>query len=80
MIRPPIKKPTTASNDGNCKLDRPLMAWPDVQPPAYREPKPTISPPKAKTRKPFMDIIASKPNNSAGCIDSGAAMPNLLKS
>jgi len=26
ITSPPIKKPTTATNDGSCKLDIPLMA------------------------------------------------------
>lgn len=75
-----MKKPTTAMSDGTCKSDNPLMAWPEVQPPAYREPKPTMRPPTAKTRNPFIERIASKLNNSAGCKETGAAIPNLLKS
>ena len=39
--RPPAKKPTTAISEGNSKFARPLMAWPDVHPPAYAEPNPT---------------------------------------
>ena len=33
-IMPPIKKPITANNDGNWKLLKPVIAWPEVQPPA----------------------------------------------
>ena len=31
---PPIKKPITANNDGISKLLKPVIACPDVQPPA----------------------------------------------
>src|SRR5690606_31616118 len=34
IIRPPIKKPMTAIREGSCRLLRPEMAWPEVQPPA----------------------------------------------
>ena len=33
-MSPPMKKPTTAIRDGNCRADKPLMACPEVQPPA----------------------------------------------
>ena len=29
---PPAKKQQVAINEGHCKLDKPIMAWPDVQP------------------------------------------------
>ena len=29
-----LKKPMTATSDGHCKLDKPLMACPEVHPPA----------------------------------------------
>lgn len=45
IIKPPIKNPTTAINEGNCKLERPEIACPDVHPPAYLDPKPTNPPP-----------------------------------
>ena len=35
MINPPIKNPITAIREGNCKFDKPLMACPEVQPPAH---------------------------------------------
>ena len=38
-------KQQVATSDGHCKADMPMMAWPDVQPPAYRVPKPTRKPP-----------------------------------
>ena len=34
IISPPIKKPITAISDGNCKLLNPVMACPEVHPPA----------------------------------------------
>ena len=48
MINPPIKKPATATNDGNCKSDKPDMACPEVQPLAQRVPKPIKKPPTIK--------------------------------
>ena len=80
IARPPIKNPMTAMSDGTCKSDNPLIAWPEVQPPAYREPKPTMRPPTANTRNPFIERIASKLKSSAGCNEEGAAIPSLLKS
>ena len=56
------------------------MAWPDVHPPAYRDPNPTMSPPKANSKKPFTEKMAARLNSSDGCIEVGAAMPSLLKS
>jgi len=43
MIRPPIKNPPTAINDSIEKLLRPTIPCPEVQPPAYLDPKPTRS-------------------------------------
>ncbi len=34
IIKPPAIKHNVATNDGNCKLDNPIMEWPDVHPPA----------------------------------------------
>ena len=34
MIKPPTIKQIVATSDGNCKLDKPMMECPDVQPPA----------------------------------------------
>lgn len=45
MMKPPIIKLMVAISDGTCRLERPMMAWPDVQPPAYLVPKPTRNPP-----------------------------------
>lgn len=43
IAKPPIKNPTTAIREGICKSLKPLMACPDVQPPAYRAPTKIIS-------------------------------------
>lgn len=55
IMSPPIKKPMTALREGIWKLLKPEMACPEVQPPAYRDPKPTKKPPKTKINKPFAD-------------------------
>ena len=44
ITKPPIIKQQAAINDGHCNADKPTMAWPLVQPLAYRVPKPTIKP------------------------------------
>ena len=56
------------------------MACPDVQPPAYLEPNPTMNPPKAKRKNPFTVKADSKLNNSRGCSPSGAENPKTCKS
>ena len=45
MINPPIKNPITAIKEGTCRSDKPDIACPDVQPPAYRVPNPIKNPP-----------------------------------
>ena len=51
---------------GNCKLLKPEIAWPDVQPPAYLAPKPTKSPPIANINNPFRSEKTVLSNNSEG--------------
>lgn len=34
IAKPPIKNPITATKEGNCKLLKPEIACPEVQPPA----------------------------------------------
>ena len=75
MIRPPAKKPITAIKEGACRSDKPLMACPEVHPPAQREPKPTMNPPIASMRKPLSVNTDSQLNNSSGCAPVGAANP-----
>ena len=55
MIKPPTKNPTTAFSEGNCKLLKPEIACPEVQPPAYREPNPMSIPPMIKIKITFGD-------------------------
>lgn len=70
----------TAIREGACRSDNPLMAWPDVQPPAYRAPKPTNRPPIASTENPFNVNKAWILNSSSGCKEVGAAKPRLPRS
>ena len=61
---PPAKNPITATSDETCRSANPLIACPEVHPPAYLAPNPTKNPPpKIMTRpgkeaKPFQDIIS----------------------
>ena len=50
MVRPPIKNPITAMSDPICNWLKPVIACPDVQPPAYLVPKPTKNPPIESNR------------------------------
>ena len=34
MSKPPMKNPITATKEGSCKLLKPVIACPEVQPPA----------------------------------------------
>ena len=52
IIKPPIIKHIVATNDGHCKLLKPMIACPLVQPPAYLVPKPTRKPPITRRIKP----------------------------
>ena len=66
--------------EGHCQSDNPLIACPEIKPPAYLEPHTPISPPNASIIKPFSDNTASSPKSSAGCKEAGAAIPSLDKS
>ena len=66
MIKPPMKKPITAINEGICRLANPLIACPEVQPPAHLEPNPIKTPPTTMKIKPFQVSNASKLNSSVG--------------
>ena len=68
ITKPPMKKPMTAISEGNCKLESPLMALPEVQPPAQRVPKPTRKPPTTKIKKPWRESNASHLKYSMGAI------------
>ncbi len=80
ITKPPVKKPMTAISDGHCKSDNPLMACPEVQPPAYLLPKPTKMPPIANIKNPFKVNTDSQLNNSAGCRLDGGEKPRSCKS
>lgn len=45
ITSPPIIKQQVATNDGHCRVDKPIMECPEVQPLAYRVPNPTRNPP-----------------------------------
>ena len=78
-MSPPIKKPITAINEGNCKLLKPDMACPEVHPPAYLAPNPTSKPPTAssikcfRSKKELFEFLVA--NNSVGWY----ALPALAK-
>jgi len=52
---PPIIKQIVATNEGHCKLDKPIIECPEVHPPAYLVPKPIRKPPTTITRNPFKE-------------------------
>ena len=53
VANPPSMKQQVATSDGHCNVDNPMMEWPEVQPPAYLVPNPTMKPPTTKKIKPF---------------------------
>ena len=75
MITPPSMKQQVAMSDGHCKLERPMMAWPDVQPPAYRVPKPTRKPPTTMSINPFSVSSMEKLKSAAGTSDVISVTP-----
>ena len=66
MKRPPMKNPMTAINEGNWRFERPEIACPEVQPPAYRAPKPTKNPPKISVMRLFRSVKAMLEKNIWG--------------
>ncbi len=81
MISPPTKKPTTAFNDGICRLLMPDIAWPEVQPPAYRLPKPISTPPMVNIKIILGDCKASFPKRFSGSNrPKGASKPSFCNS
>ena len=66
IINPPIIKQIVATSDGHCKLERPIIACPDVQPPAYLVPKPTRKPPATVRSNPFTLNNVCQLNKSEG--------------
>lgn len=77
---PPIMKQMVAIKDGHCKFDNPMMACPEVHPPAYRVPNPTKNPPKTIKKKPFRLSKSPKLNNSVGNKPLKLVIPKALKS
>ena len=73
---PPMKKPMTAISDGHCKLLNPLMACPDVHPPAYLVPNPTRKPPTTRYNKDEKLNKTFVPNSCKGAssLEIGAAI------
>lgn len=61
-------KQIVATREGHCKLLKPIIEWPEVQPPAYLVPNPTKNPPKTIIMNPRNVNRASKLNNSEGSI------------
>jgi len=66
MTKPPAIKQQVATRDGHCRLEIPIMACPDVQPPAYLVPKPTKKPPITIKIKPLKVRSWSKLKTSFG--------------
>ncbi|MNW00919.1 hypothetical protein D3C71_1964740 [compost metagenome] len=66
MINPPIKKPITAIREGSCRFDKPEIACPEVQPPAYLEPNPTRIPPDNNRSHVLGSASALRENSSSG--------------
>jgi hypothetical protein len=63
---PPAIKQIVATSEGHCKLLKPIMACPEVHPPAYLVPKPTKNPPKTIIINPRNVNKDSKLNSSGG--------------
>lgn len=64
--KPPVIKQTVAIREGNCKLDSPEMACPDVHPSAYLVPNPIRNPPSTIIINPFIVNKFSQLNSSKG--------------
>lgn len=80
MKSPPAKKPITATTDAICKFAIPLIACPDVQPPAYRAPNPTRNPPRTIKMSPCADNKLPQLNTSDGTKPVKSVSPRFRKS
>lgn len=69
-----------ATNEGQFKLDKPIIECPEVQPLAQRVPKPTKNPPKTIKINPFNVNISLNENISDGISPSKFLMPTVNKS
>ena len=56
-----------------------MIAWPDVQPPAYRAPKPTRNPPITINMKPLTVNNDDQLKISAGRMFPKSCTPNALR-
>ena len=79
MVKPPIKKPITATRDERLNILKPMIAWPEVQPPAYRVPKPTKKPPTHHTNKLTGEVQLDQLNSSPGSRLVVSCIPYLCK-
>jgi hypothetical protein len=65
---PEAKKVAVAAMEGSCRLEMPVMAWPEVQPPEARVPAPMRMPPKKRIRAASSPVAPKnywlKPGNS----------------
>ena len=74
-IKPPTIKHIVAISEGICKLANPVMECPDVQPPAYRVPKPTRKPPATVNRSPCRENRFAQLKISTGIIPEKSVIP-----
>ena len=77
-MKPPAIKHIVAINDDHCKVLMPIIAWPDVQPPAYLVPKPTRKPPTTMSIKPLNVNNELNENNCLGTRLEKSLMPYLF--
>lgn len=74
-----MKKPIAAKKDTSCNELKPVIACPDVHPPAYLVPKPIRNPPIIINIMPFGVERNSKLNSSDGCKPEKSVRLNLSK-
>ena len=74
------KKQIVAIREEKLRADKPVMVCPDVQPFAYRVPKPTQNPPKTIIRKPFSEKIEWRLKISEGTNPLRLESPILFRS
>lgn len=71
---PPTMKQNVATKDGHCSVLIPIIACPDVQLPAYLEPKPIRNPPPIIMIKPLALKSDRKENNCCGTAPASVSM------
>src|SRR5687768_2446602 len=77
---PPARKQPVAIIDGHWRFDIPMIECPEVQPPAYRVPKPTRNPPTTTKMNPLRVRSAPKLKISAGWRPPRLPMPEAWRS